>query len=346
MSAAAVSRPRQSAFAADTGSRTTRIERRRDILTWQQANQLAHVAAARAHAALSVDLTRSRVDVVAAIGEAEIDLLWRPMPRVFGIYFNEPDANIGILVNSSLHIGARRHTAAHELGHHWLEHTTSVDDGSTIDLGDDDPSEATVDFLPSARSRRWTDQEKTAEAFAVWFLMPRRVVQNALTALELERPRNPVDVYRLATILGTSHATTLRHLPSLRIATVKDTERWAKVAPGRIKVRLDRGTPPPATRRRDVVILDHAVGDLGIHVETGDRVVIPGVNVVDVEAPTWLGAVGVTCDADLGDGVVLEVAHLDEAAVGHLTVDTVEGRWTAQVTAGPQLAGRQEVDRS
>jgi len=345
MSTAGVSSPRRSAFAVDTGARTTRIERRRDILTWQQANQLAHVAAARAHAALNVDLTRSRVDVVAAIGEAEIDLLWRPMPRVFGVYFNEPGANIGILVNSSLHIGARRHTAAHELGHHWLEHTTSVDDGSLIDLGADDPPEATVDFLPSTRFRRWTDQEKTAEAFAVWFLMPRRVVQNALTALGLERPSNALDVYRLATILGTSYATTLRHLPNLRIVTVAETERWAKVAPGRVKAQLDRGTPAPATRRRDVVVLDHAVGDLGIQVETGDRVVIPGVNAVDVEAPSWLAPVGVTRDTDLGDGVVLEVAHLDEPAIGHLTVDAFGDRWAAQVTAGPQPAGRQ-VDPS
>ncbi|MGL5825260.1 MAG: ImmA/IrrE family metallo-endopeptidase, partial [Nocardioides sp.] len=151
-------------LSADTGTAGLERDWRCRIVNWEQANQLALIAASRAHAATGVDLSQPRVDVVAAISNARLELVWRPMPKVFGVYFNEPEANIGILVNSSLHAGARRHTAAHELGHHCLAHTTSIDDGSTIDLGTDaerhQTPRGTVDFLPSTRPRRWTDQEK------------------------------------------------------------------------------------------------------------------------------------------------------------------------------------------
>ena len=141
------------------------------MLNWQQANRVANVAAARALGALEVDLTMPSVDVVAAIGRAELALLWRPMPHLFGLYFNEPESNLGILVNNGLPLGARRHTAAHELGHHTLKHASSIDDGSTIAIG------GAVDPFPKpGKTRRWTDQEMCAEAFAAWFLMPRKVV--------------------------------------------------------------------------------------------------------------------------------------------------------------------------
>lgn len=328
----------------DTWNTTHRSGRGRDILTWEQANQLALVATARAHAALGVDLGQPRVDVAAAIGRADLELLWRPMPRIFGLYFNEPNSNIGILVNSGLHSGARRHTAAHELGHHWLEHTTSVDDGSTIDLGSEDAAGVAIDYLPATRPRRWTDQEKTAEAFAVWFLMPRRVVQNALSLLGVDRPQSALDVYRLSTILGTSYATTLRHLPNLRVATARDTKAWARVAPGRLKARLDRGATSPINRRHDVVVLDpNGANPAGptwdeVHVESGDRIVLPGVGPAEVDAPAWVTAVGVTRDAELTDGVVLEIDALDEPAIGGLSMP---GHWSTQILAGPQPAGRQ-----
>ncbi|MEZ5097051.1 MAG: ImmA/IrrE family metallo-endopeptidase, partial [Nocardioides sp.] len=237
--------------------------------------------------ALEVDVTAPRVDVEAAISRADLDLFWRPMPRLFGLYFNEPDATVGILVNSGLPRGARRHTAAHELGHHLLRHSTTVDDGSTIDIG------GAVDPLPhNGATRRWTDHEMGAEAFAAWFLMPRRVVAAALKLLGRDRPQSALDVYRLSVILGTSYATTLRHLPNLRLASTHDTNAWLKVPPGRLKARLDRGVEPPADRRRDVLVVGAPMSVAPVHAETGDRLVIPGVAPSEVRAPDWLAVAG------------------------------------------------------
>lgn len=312
--------------------------------TWQQANKVAHVAAAQAHGALKVDLSEPRVDVEAAISRADLELIWRPMPRLFGLYVNEPDAAVGILVNSGLPRGARRHTAAHELGHHLLRHTTTVDDRSTIDIGG-----GAIDSLPgNGAPRHWTYQEMGAEAFAAWFLMPRRVVAAALLTLGRDRPESALDVYRLSVILGTSYATTLRHLPNLKLASPRDTNAWLKVPPGRLKMRLDRGVEQPADRRRDVFVVGAPLsGGVRVHAETGDRLVLPGVTEAQVHAPAWLAVAGTTAEAEFADGVVLDVVDLAEPHTGLLTVDAgVDAGLTVMVEAGPQPAGRQPETRS
>ncbi|WP_436700673.1 ImmA/IrrE family metallo-endopeptidase [Nocardioides sp. BYT-33-1] len=317
-----------------------RIGGRGRMGSWQQANKVANVAAARAHGALEVDLSAPRVDVEAAVGRADLDLFWRPMPRLFGLYVSEPDAAVGILVNSGLPRGARRHTVAHELGHHLLRHSTTVDDGSTIDIG------GAVDPLPeNGAPRRWTDQEMGAEAFAAWFLMPRRVVAAALRLLSRDRPESALDVYRLSVILGTSYATTLRHLPNLKLASPRDTNAWLKVPPGRLKARLDRGVEPPADRRRDVLVVGAPLSGVPVHAETGDRLVIPGVTPSQVHAPEWLAVAGTTAGAYFADGVVLDVVDLAEPHTGLLTVEAGAG-WTLAVEAGPQPVGRQPRTRS
>jgi len=306
------------------------------MLNWKQANRVATLAAAHAHGLLEVELTAPRVDVVAAISRAQLDLFWRPMPHLFGLYFNEPGSKVGILVNSGLPRGARRHTAAHELGHHTLDHSTSIDDGSTINVGS-----GAVDLLPEpGTKRRWTDQEMCAEAFATWFLMPRRVVVAALRLLDRQQPESAMDVYRLSVILGTSYATTLRHLPNLKLASARDTNLWSRVPPGRLKARLDRGLHPPQDRRRDVHVVTRSMATARTEVETGDRIVLPGVNASEVEAPEWLAIAGETQDAELGDGVVLDVLDLPEPRTGPLTAAHSEV-WSSTVEAGPQPAGRQ-----
>ncbi|MGL5826777.1 MAG: hypothetical protein ACRCYU_18500, partial [Nocardioides sp.] len=183
-------------------------------------------------------------------------------------------------------------------------------------------------------------QEKAAEAFAVWFLMPRRIVQNALGVLQLDRPTSPMDVYRLSTVLGTSYATTLRHLPNLRMTTARDAAQWARTPPGRLKARMDRGVDAPHDRRHDVLVAEAGHASTTLYVESGDRIVLPGVSPDAVTAPTWLTTVGMTTGAAFADGVVLQVAQLDEPATGYLAVDGASA-WDAQISAGPQPAGRQ-----
>lgn len=302
------------------------------VLSWKDAHRVAAVAAAQAHAQLDVDPTSPRVDVQRAIRAAGIALMWQPMPRLFGAFVNEDGGSPGILVNSGLPRGARRHTAAHELGHAWLRHSTSVDDGSTIDtvVGEE------IDAIPHADRRRpWPDQEKTAEAFAAWFLMPRRVVHSALKIVGSDRPRSAEDVYRLSLLLGTSYRSTLRHLPNLRLANARDCNAWARTAPATLKNRLDLGAEPPASRRYDVWRIDEAYNGAQIEVEAGDRVVIAGAQPDQLQFPTWMTIVP---SPSAGSAVVLDVSAESDARTGIID-DLASPGWSVRVIRSPAPRG-------
>lgn len=302
------------------------------MLSWQDAHRLANIAAAQAHANLTVDLTGSRVDVVGAIHRADIALMWQPLPNLFGAFLNEPGSIPGIIINTALPRGARRHTAAHELGHAHLAHSTSVDDGSTIDTALADEGDA----IPQMNRRRtWPDQEKLAEAFAAWFLMPRRVVTAALRVLNLDRPQAAEDVYRLSLLLGTSYRTTLRHLPNLRKATTQSCNAWARTAPGIIKARIDRAAVPPPSRRHEVWQLTPRYNGLRLDLQPGDRIVLPTFDVPAGECPEWLRPVP-PVDPSAMSGV-LEVGSIDGER--EFTLAGPGASWSVILNAAPAPLG-------
>jgi hypothetical protein len=307
-----------------SGSKGTRL------LSWHEAHRMANVAAAQAHARLGVDLSGHRVDVVGAIHQARIALMWRPMPHLFGAFINEPGGQPGIIINSGLPRGARTHTAAHELGHARLDHTTSVDDGSTIDTVFADE----VDAIPAASRRRaWPEQEKAAEAFASWFLMPRRVVNTSLGVLGLERPASAEDVYRLSLLLGTSYRTTLRHLPNLRLAGAQNCAAWARVAPGTIKARLDRGFAPPSSRQPDVWKITSRFNDLRLNLEPGDRIVLAEHDASD-NVPDWLRSV-----PTVDNSTAIRVLEVDPVAEPQTAMLHGHEGWSVELETGPPPLG-------
>lgn len=307
------------------------------MLTWQEAHRIANMAAAQTHTALGVSLDGTRVDIVAAVRAAEVELMWQPMPRVFGVYLNEPGSRPGILVNGGLPPGARRHTLAHELGHHRLRHVTSVDDGSTIDTVTAEEYDA---MPPASRRRAWPDQEKAAEAFAAWFLMPRRVVTTALETLGLQRPRTALDVYRLSLLLGTSFRSTVRHLPNLRLAHPQNCATWSRTAPGQIKASLDRGTPDPASRRPDVWLLDPGLDGITLHLHPGDRLVLAGVLEADADIPDVLSVIGLANPTGRAAGPALEVREVDEASEERLTINQpARETWSMALFSSPHPRG-------
>nr|MBA3915349.1 ImmA/IrrE family metallo-endopeptidase [Terriglobales bacterium] len=250
-----------------------------------EAHRIANIAAAKAHRRLGVDTATPPIDIAGAIAAAEVPLFWRRLPRVLGLYINEQGSRPGILVNNALPHGARRHTAAHELGHHLLSHTTHVDDGSTVEvtLDEDDATE-----VPVRRRAGWPEQEKAAEAFAAWFLMPRRAVRSAMTRLRISDPTSALDVYRMSLLLGTSYRSTARHLPNLRLATHGQASSWLRVAPGRLKAQLDRGAEPPASRRGDVWLLDDGFNAFEILMFEDDRAVVPVPAGWTIDRPIWM----------------------------------------------------------
>ena len=151
--------------------------------TWIEAHRLANLAAAQAHGDLGIDPASFPVDVYGAIGDADVMLIWRPLPRLFNMYLDESGSRPGVILNSALDPAVQRQTAAHELGHHVFGHGTRAD--------------ADLEFLLERR-RGWPDAEKAAEAFASWFLMPRRAIVAAMARLNFRHLTQPTDVYRLS----------------------------------------------------------------------------------------------------------------------------------------------------
>jgi len=227
------------------------------MTSWTAAHRIAQIQAGQTLNDLGLDRAE-RVDVFEAILRAGVVLCVQPMPKLFGAYQAAPDAPVGILVNANLDETTQRHTAAHELGHHAFGHATTVD-GDLEALG---------------KGRAWPEHELLAEAFAAWFLMPRRAVRRAMQRLGLTHVRTPQDVYRIALLLGTSYRGTARHLHSLHLATAAQAKAWAAVPVGKVKDQLDTLAPRRADRRSNVWLLGRRLHGHCIHAERGDRLII------------------------------------------------------------------------
>lgn len=231
------------------------------MTTWSEANRVAMLGAAQAHGDYTIDTAVWPVDIYGTIARTGIVLMWQRLPQQFGAYVNEQGSRPGILINSGLPHAAQRQTAGHELGHHWWKHGTRVD--------------ANLD-PPGAKRPPWTTEEKTAEAFGAWFLMPRRAVLAALSLLGIQRPRSPEDVYQLSLLLGTPYRATVRHLPNIRLADQGEVAAWIRVPPNVIKERLDLARSTPRSRRPDVWVLSPRFAGTQLSVHPGDRIVISG----------------------------------------------------------------------
>jgi Zn-dependent peptidase ImmA (M78 family) len=224
-------------------------------MRWEEAHRSAVLAATHAHKDFGIDTTR-RIDVFSVIEQAELILGFEPMPRLSGAYY----AGAGILINANHPLARQRYTAGHELGHHVFGHETSVD--------------PLVE--PLARwggTTHWPPHEKQAEAFAAWFLMPRKLVLSSLEQLEMSRPQTTEDVYSLALRLGTSFEATARHLPNLRLADPGQVKGWLAARLADVKLEIAVGAPPESLRN-DVWRLDRRDNEATISVRVGDRLVI------------------------------------------------------------------------
>lgn len=284
-------------------------------LQWSMANRIASIAATQAHDELGVDPTVAPIDVAAAVHRAGIELMYQPLPRLFGAYLADTPRR-GILVNNRPSRAVRRHTAGHELGHHQLGHGTVYDGTEDPDVDD-----------PVMVRRSLPDSEKVAEAFATWFLMPRRGVQALLRQMGLSNLTTAHEVYQLSLRLGTSFSTTARHLPSLRLADSSDTSRWVSTAPGSLKRELAGGA---LTSTRGVEVWDLASGALtSIRAGEADLLVLP---------PTWevitlKNAAEVVADPQSGR-TLLRCRAVEQTTV--IRLDTPAGEAAIPIQPRPQ----------
>lgn len=251
-------------------------------LTWPQIHLAAAREAMRAHRDLGLDATR-RIDPFAALERAGVVVMRRPVDNLAGLYLpgNSAEGSAdGVLINTDHPLPKQRYTAAHELAHHRRDRL-AVADTDTEWLG--------------RGSRQALETERFAEAFAAWFLMPKRLVQSTLERLGvmpagLEGP----DAYGLALELGTSYAATVRHLSDMRLIGEAKRDRLLAIQPQAIKRSLG-ATDVTSDSRKDVWLVRSSQDASPVYPVEGDALVlalpeIPSSGYLwqPTEVPSWL----------------------------------------------------------
>jgi Zn-dependent peptidase ImmA (M78 family)/predicted secreted protein len=211
----------------------------RSVSRLERARREGARAAQREHLRLDTPMDQP-VDVFGTIEKAGVWLMFQPLPRLFGAYKRE-DGTAGIIINSTHPVSLQRYTAAHEYGHHVLEHGESIDLEESI----------------TGMSGQVNEQEAAAQSFAADFLMPLQLVNQTLRRMGL--PINPArlsssDVYKFSLYLGASYAATITQLVALKKVSPALGGALRKQRPIAIKEAL--GGRRPAEPRSDIWIVE------------------------------------------------------------------------------------------
>jgi len=170
--------------------------------------------------------------------------------------------------------GLQRFIAAHELGHHVFGHGAMID--------------RELDY--NERFSSFPEDEKLAEVFARFLLMPLRAVHSGFKGIgSVLGHLQPVDVFRVSCWLGVGYGTLLHQMRfSLRMLEPRDFERLAKTKPQQIKALLE---PSHGHYGRDELWpLDGTWNGLRVHARVGD--VFTGIGEDPPSLLTATGAVG------------------------------------------------------
>lgn len=187
------------------------------------------------------------IDVVGAIVEADVPLLFRPMDKLLGACVRVDDDAQGIMVTTQRDLHMQRFTAAHELGHLQLGHQGS------FDFEDD------IGFL--GRTTNKDLDEVAADSFAAAFLAPKWLVRQHCQRQQWSDldVRTPSVVYQLSLRLGVSYQATCWALQSHKIIGDMDAFGLRDAVPKEAKQAALRGVPlaDPWADVWNVRVLDH-----------------------------------------------------------------------------------------
>ena len=156
---------------------------------------------------------RTSFDVIGAVAERNIPLLFRPLDKLWGAFITVNDQERGIIVTTKLGLPVQRFTVAHELGHLMLGHGTSLDE--------------TIDFAGRNAPASRPKQEAAADTFASELLAPRSLLlasaqRHGWTKDKLHQPEN---IYQLSLRLGISYQAACWALATCKVLTRPEADR-------------------------------------------------------------------------------------------------------------------------
>jgi hypothetical protein len=182
------------------------------------------------------------VEVLGVAQKLGVTVLFRPLGGLLGAYVPTP-RGAGMLVTTIRDHHVQRFTAAHELGHHVLQHrTVSLD--------------TNVGFVARGEKTGFDLQEIEADSFAAEFLLPKWLIaaharRQGWGKADLLKPEV---VYQLSLRLAVSYSATCWALASADFVRLAAAQELARLEPQRSK-RQALGTIRPTTWHPDVWVL-------------------------------------------------------------------------------------------
>ncbi|MFO0591852.1 MAG: ImmA/IrrE family metallo-endopeptidase [Polyangiaceae bacterium] len=201
----------------------------------------------------------SRIDVFQAAATLGAFLLFRPLSGLLGAYLGKPDyPTSGIIVSTQRDLHVQRFTAAHEIGHLFLGHTTtSLDDQVGLWRGE-------VKDL----------REVAADAFASEFMLPRwlYILHARRHQWATQAFSQPETIYQLSLRMGASYDATCWGLLGHNLLKPGIVDKLREVEPKKLKLATLNGRAPLIDPWADVWLIDE--NDHGFAFEGGPNDVV------------------------------------------------------------------------
>jgi hypothetical protein len=197
------------------------------------------------------------IDPFEAIEEAGLELRFRPLEGLLGAVL--PGEPGGVLINSARPASLQRYTAAHELGHWYMDQDVlSVDTDEAI-LGHHHQEAREID----------------AQVFAAHFLMPLELLHPIARRYGIRRgvPADAEQVYQAARDMHVSYEAAVRQLNTTGFLSAANREQLLLAKPAVIKQRLTDGMSLP-NARGDVWIIEHPSDRAEIRAVVGDAILL------------------------------------------------------------------------
>ena len=233
-------------------------------MTRRQAIFEGTLAAQRLHAQLGMKEAferggLSRIDVFETASRLGALLLFRPLSGLLGAYLGKPDFPMsGIIVSTQRDLHVQRFTAAHEIGHLFMDHTTtSLDEQIGLWRGE------SKDL-----------QEVAADAFASEFMLPRWLYihharRHQWGTQALKKAQN---AYQLSLRMGASFDATCWGLQGHGILQRDAADALRAIEPKKIKQTALGGRVALSDSWADVWLIDE--GDDGLTFEGGPNDIV------------------------------------------------------------------------
>lgn len=213
-------------------------------------------AASRALNELSVDQANP-IDPFRAIEEVGLELRFRPLTGLLGAIL--PGETGGVLINSDRPVSLQRYTAAHELGHWYMDQDVLSLDTEALILGGGHQEEREID----------------AQIFAAHFLMPLELIHSVARRYGIRRDTttSPEQAYQVARDMRVSYEAATRQLGSIGLIAAANCTQLLRTRPATIKNGLAEGTALPDSRG-EVWIVEQPKHRVEIRASVGDAILL------------------------------------------------------------------------